>query len=49
MPVLSDVGRTQKFYLARFAPFEFFVLFVVNCLEFVLRVSFENTEREDGL
>jgi len=29
--------RTEKYYLARFAPYEFFVPFVVNCLEFVLR------------
>ena len=29
---------SQKFYLARFAPYVFFVPFVVNFLEFVLRV-----------
>jgi hypothetical protein len=36
---LSEVEgqRTQKLYLARFAPYVFFVPFVVNFLEFVLR------------
>jgi hypothetical protein len=39
-PTVSKVEgqRPQKFYPARFAPFEFFVPFVVNFLEFVLRV-----------